>query len=177
MAAPNVSVRQAARQAPPRRYSVTGLPYREPSAPGSWYVPKMANPGVLSPLFTNIPISADDALVMAAALQDIADVDGTHTDERALIQTLVQELGEDLGDTPSLPRVTPKEIAHMLVDPKLRTVFLQSALLLAMEDGQISQPDRHPGAHVIAQRLRGAGTRAPGLTRARAAPLASARGG
>jgi tellurite resistance protein len=102
----------------------------------------MANPGVLSPLFTNIPISADDALVMAAALEDIAEVDGSHTEERALIQSLVQELADDLGETPALPRVTPKEIAHKLVDPELRTVFLQAALLLAMADGKISPPER-----------------------------------
>lgn len=108
-----------------------------------WYPPSMATSGVLSPLFTNIPISADDAVIMAAALKDIAEVDGTHTEEQALIQSLVQELTDDLGDTlPSLPKITPKEIASKLIDPALRTVFMQSALLLAMADGKISAPER-----------------------------------
>jgi tellurite resistance protein len=102
----------------------------------------MANPGVLSPLFTNIPISADDAVTMAAALRDIAAVDGTHPEEQELIQSLVKELAEDLGDTPVLPQITPKDISHKLVDAGVRTVFLQAALVLAMADGKISPAER-----------------------------------
>jgi tellurite resistance protein len=102
----------------------------------------MANSGVLSPLFSNIPISADDAVVMAAALQDIAEVDGSHPEEQELIRSLIAELAEDLGDTPQLPKITPKDISHRLVDPGVRTIFLQSALLLAMADGKISPEER-----------------------------------
>jgi tellurite resistance protein len=102
----------------------------------------MAHAGVLSPLFTNVPISADEALVMAAALRDIAAVDGTHVEEQELIQSLLAELADDLGDKPELPRISPSEIAHKLVDPVVRTVFLQSALLLAMADGAISAAER-----------------------------------
>jgi Tellurite resistance protein TerB len=103
---------------------------------------RMANPGVLSPLFTNLPISADDAVAMAAGLSDIAAIDGTHADEQALILSLVGELAADLGDTLTLPPMSPREIGHKLVQPELRTVFLQAALLLAMADGAISAAER-----------------------------------
>jgi tellurite resistance protein len=102
----------------------------------------MASSGVLSPLFSNIPISADDAATMAAALRDIAEVDGTHPEEQELIRSLMQELAEDLGDPLELPRIGPKEISSKLIDPTVRTVFLQCALLLAMADGHISEAER-----------------------------------
>jgi tellurite resistance protein len=108
----------------------------------SWYRPDMANQGVLAPLFTNLPISADEAVTMAGALRDIAQVDGSHVEEEALIQALVEELAEDLGEAPTLPLVTPSDIAHKLTDPTLRIVFLQTALLLALADGKVSTQER-----------------------------------
>ena len=102
----------------------------------------MSKRGALSPLFSDVPLSADDAIVIAGALQDIAEVDGNHPEEQALIASLLEELSEELGDTLTLPRVTPQDIASKLSDPELRTVFLQSALLLAMADGKISNPER-----------------------------------
>jgi tellurite resistance protein len=115
-----------------------------PAAPGaaSWYRPDMAHQGVLAPLFTNLPISADEAVTIAGALRDIAQVDGSHVEEEALIQSLVEELAEDLGETPNLPTVTPGDIAHKLIDPNLRIVFLQTALLLALADGKVGAPER-----------------------------------
>jgi tellurite resistance protein len=97
---------------------------------------------VLAPLFTNLPISADEAVTIAGALRDIAQVDGSHVEEEALIQSLVEELADDLGEAPNLPTVTPRDIAHKLVDPTLRIVFLQTALLLALADGKVSAPER-----------------------------------
>ena len=102
----------------------------------------MAEAGVLSPLFSKIAISADEAVLMAAALHDIAGVDGTHPEERELIQGLVRELGEELGDTVQLPKMTPDELAPKLLDPTLRMVFLQCSLLLAMADGKVSAAER-----------------------------------
>lgn len=96
----------------------------------------------MSPLFTNIPISADDAATMAAALRDIAAVDGTHPEEQELIRSLIEELAEDLGDPLELPSIGPNEISSKLIDPTVRTVFLQCALLLAMADGHISEGER-----------------------------------
>ncbi|MEY4548329.1 MAG: Tellurite resistance protein TerB [Pseudomonadota bacterium] len=102
----------------------------------------MANSGALGPLFSNIAISADDAVTMAAALRDIAGIDGSHPEEEALIHSLVHELAEDLGDTPNLPSITPAQIRGKLATPELRTVFLQAAVVLAMADGTISAPER-----------------------------------
>jgi tellurite resistance protein len=120
----------------------SALDSRPAAEAASWYRPDMANQGVLAPLFTNLPISADEAVTMAGALRDIAQVDGSHVEEEALIQSLVEELADDLGETPNLPRVTPSDIAHKLVDPTLRIVFLQTALLLALADGKVSTPER-----------------------------------
>lgn len=102
----------------------------------------MVSAAALSPLFTDIRISADEALVIAGALRDIAEVDGTHPEEEALIDELVREMASDLGDALKIPRVTPADVAQKLIDPTLRTVLLQSALLLAMADGVISDAER-----------------------------------
>jgi tellurite resistance protein len=102
----------------------------------------MVDRGALSPLFTDVRISADEATTIAAALRDIADVDGTHPEELELIDSLLADIGADLGEAPELPRITPREIASRLVDPTLRTVMLQCALLLAMADGVISPAER-----------------------------------
>lgn len=102
----------------------------------------MVDQGALSPLFTDIRLSADDAVVIAGALRDIAEVDGTHEEELELIESLLAEIGADLGEAPAVPQVTPGDVAHKLVDPALRTVLLQAALLLAMADGKISPPER-----------------------------------
>ncbi len=109
---------------------------------GARYAEVMSNRGTLAPLFSDIRLSADEAAVMAGGLRDVAEVDGTHPEEAELIESLVGEMAADLGDVPSVPRVTPADIAARLVDPTLRTVFLQSALLLAMADGVISEPER-----------------------------------
>jgi len=102
----------------------------------------MVSAAALSPLFTDIHISADEALVIAGALRDIAEIDGTHPEEEALIDELVREMASDLGDALQVPRVTPEDVARKLIDPTLRTVLLQCALLLAMADGVISDAER-----------------------------------
>jgi tellurite resistance protein len=96
----------------------------------------------LFPLFTDLHMSADEATAIAAALRDIAEVDGTHPEEQEMIDSLVHEIGVELGDAPKLPRITPKELATKLVTPELRTAALQAAVLLAMADGTISEPER-----------------------------------
>jgi tellurite resistance protein len=87
-------------------------------------------------------MSADEATAIAAALRDIAEVDGTHPEEQEMIESLVHEIGIELGDVPNLPSITPKELATKLVTPELRTAALQVAVLLAMADGIISEPER-----------------------------------
>jgi tellurite resistance protein len=103
---------------------------------------RMTDAASLAPLFSDVKISADEAVAIAAALRDVAAVDGTHADEQEMIDGLVAEIGAELGDRPELPAITPAEAAKRLVDPTLRTLMLQSAVLLAMADGAISTAER-----------------------------------
>jgi len=98
----------------------------------------------LGPLFTDITLSADDAEAIAAALRDIAETDGVHDEELALINELVAGLDEELGeDKPTeLETMTPAKLATMIVDPDVRMVAIHSAVLLAMADGAISDKER-----------------------------------
>jgi tellurite resistance protein len=102
----------------------------------------MAESGVPASLFSELSISADEALLIAAALQDIASVDGTHSDEQELIQRLLQELGAEPLDTLQLPQMSPDELAPKLLDPTVRMALLQCSLVLAMADGKVSAAER-----------------------------------
>jgi len=107
----------------------------------------MAESSVPASLFSELAISPDEALLIAAALQDIASVDGTHSDEKQLIQRLLKELCAGSLSTPSLdtrqlPQMSPDELAPKLLDPTLRMALLQCSLLLAMADGKVSEPER-----------------------------------
>jgi tellurite resistance protein len=100
------------------------------------------DPAAFYPLFSSVALSADEASAIAAALRDIAAVDGTHADEQEMIDSLLGEIGDELGEEVKLPDISPAELAIKLVDPALRTLTLQSAVLLAMADGAISAPER-----------------------------------
>jgi tellurite resistance protein len=95
-------------------------------------------------MFTDIPMSADDAEAIAAALRDIAETDGVHDEELALINEFVAALDADLGEAKptELPKMTPALLAATLTDPTLRLVAVQSAVLIAMADGNISDKER-----------------------------------
>lgn len=102
----------------------------------------MPESGVPASLFSELEISADEARLIAAALQDIAGVDGTHGDEKELIQRLLRELGAEPLGTLQLPQMSPDELAPQLLDPTLRMALLQCSLLLAMADGKVSEAER-----------------------------------
>lgn len=98
----------------------------------------------LNPLFSEIPISSHEALAIAGALRDIAESDGLHEEELAMIGELVQGLDQDLGiEEPSqVPSRTPSELAIALgEDPALKTLAMQCAVMLAMADGKISEQE------------------------------------
>lgn len=98
----------------------------------------------LSPLFTDVPMSVDDANAIVAALRDIAETDGVHEQELGMIAGFVEALDADLGAAvpTSLEAMTPAKLASQLVDPTLRTVAVQCAVLLALADGAISDKER-----------------------------------
>ena len=98
----------------------------------------------LAPLFTDVPMSSDDANAIVAALRDIAETDGVHEDELKMIEGFVQALDADLGhEQPTqLDKMTPQKLALRLVDPTLRTVAVQCAVLLGMADGKLTPKER-----------------------------------
>lgn len=99
----------------------------------------------LHPLFdAKFVMSADEARAIAGALQDIAESDGVHEEEKALISELLADYAHDLGDGfPTVPEKTsPEALAKILITPEVRTVAVQSAVLLAMADGAISNAER-----------------------------------
>jgi len=96
----------------------------------------------LSPLFTDVPMSTDDATAIVAALKDIAESDGMHADELEMIQGFVEMLNADFDVHAELAPMTPAALAAKLTDPTLRTVALQCAVLLAWADGAISDKER-----------------------------------
>jgi tellurite resistance protein len=98
----------------------------------------------LAPLFTNVKLSADDANAIAAALRDVAQVDGEHPDEVALIQSFVAEVDADLGESKptTLAEMTPAKLATLITDTETRTVAIQVAVLLGWADGVLSEPER-----------------------------------
>jgi len=102
----------------------------------------MAESGDPAPLFSGISLNVGQAALFAAALQDIARVDGTHPEESKLIQNLLRQLGVELDDTLRLPNMSPDELALQLLDPTLRMVLLQCSLLLAMADGKVGAAER-----------------------------------
>jgi tellurite resistance protein len=104
----------------------------------------MTSRAELAPLFTDLTLSADDANAIVAALQDVAEADGTHAEEIEMIQGFVTLLDADLGaERPTtLPRMTPTKLATILTDEALRKVAIQSALLLAWADGSFSEKER-----------------------------------
>jgi tellurite resistance protein len=98
----------------------------------------------LAPLFTDLKLSADDANAIVAALYDVAQSDGQHEEEIAMIQGFVQLLDADLGEqSPTkLPAMNPEKLAIAITDPDTRKVAVQCALLLAWADGSLSDKER-----------------------------------
>jgi tellurite resistance protein len=104
----------------------------------------MTQPEELFPLFSNVTISADDASAIVAALRDIAETDGLHENELAMIQSFMEELDADFGtpEPTKLGSMTPERLALEIRDANLRKVTVQCAVLLALADGAISEKER-----------------------------------
>ena len=98
----------------------------------------------ISPLFTDVRLSADDVTAIAAALDDVAKTDGQHADEIEMIQGLLQALDTDLGaEKPTvLPGMSPQKLALAITDPVTRKVAVECAVLLAWADGAFSDKER-----------------------------------
>lgn len=103
----------------------------------------MTTPADIHPLFDpTVILSADEARAIVGALQDIAESDGVHDEEQALIAELVAEYNLELGDEATVEKVSPTELARRLTDPTLRKLAVQTSVMLAMADGAISDRER-----------------------------------
>jgi tellurite resistance protein len=96
----------------------------------------------LYPLFTDVPMSTDDATAIVAALKDIAESDGMHDDELRMIEGFVEMLHADFDAHAQLAPMTPAALAARVTDPTIRMVAIQCGVLLAWADGAFSDKER-----------------------------------
>lgn len=109
------------------------------------YDTAMTTPAELAPLFTDVALSSVEVDAIAAALRDIAESDGTHEAELAMIDELIAGMNAELGDEKpgTLEEMTPQKRAVRLgEDPTLKTLAMQCGILLAVADGKTSSEER-----------------------------------
>jgi len=83
-------------------------------------------------LFAELDLDRTTASFIAAGLRELAEVDGFHDVELALIEDLEQDLGVE---EVRFDLTTD----HPLQSDELKEVFMRSAILLALADGHISE--------------------------------------
>ncbi|HMU37745.1 MAG TPA: hypothetical protein PKE31_01905 [Pseudomonadota bacterium] len=91
--------------------------------------------------FPEIPLTNDQAEAMARGLFHIAQSDGLHEREAALVASFWAEAGGSMNALSELSRRGPlstEELQATLDTPDLRKLFVKSALLLAFADGQVT---------------------------------------
>ena len=81
----------------------------------------------------DVELDAAAAHAIAAAMREVAGVDGRHPEEEALIAEFEADLP---GDRASAVDFTA------LTEPAARTAFLRSVVLVAFADGQLSDAER-----------------------------------
>src|SRR6185436_3208158 len=93
-----------------------------------------------------LDVSALQAEAIARGLYAVAQVDGVHERELALISDFYQAASEGGRANPaSIERVgplDPKDVAQLLLDRPHRELFVKTAFLLAYSDGQVTAAER-----------------------------------
>ena len=97
--------------------------------------------------FGQIPVSNDEAALIARGLYALARVDGHEEREGILIQSLwMDAVGHDreiaLKELEYAQDVTAEDLARGLKGKELRQLFLKTALLLAYADSKLSDPEK-----------------------------------
>jgi len=97
--------------------------------------------------FPEIAVTADEAEAIARGLYGVAQVDGVHERELALISDLYQGVAGERTHAvaPSLERVgslTPNELSALLTGQPHRELFVKASFLLAWADGKLSPAER-----------------------------------
>ena len=88
-----------------------------------------------------IQLEPAQATAMARGLYAIAQADGLHEGEAALIAGFWEEAGgseKALADLAQGQPITSAELGHAMPSVELRRLFIKTALLLAFADGQVS---------------------------------------
>ncbi len=91
--------------------------------------------------FPEIPLTSAQAEAIARSLFHIAQSDGLHEREAALVASFWAESGGSMNALSDLSRRGPlsnEELAAVLDTTELRKLFIKTALLLAFADGQVS---------------------------------------
>jgi len=86
----------------------------------------------MEPLTRPTDLDRDTASFIAAGLRELARIDGTHASELALIEAFEAEIDAQ-------PAAFDLSGEHPLTTPELRDLFLRSAIMLALADGEISE--------------------------------------
>lgn len=86
--------------------------------------------------FPEIAVSASEAAAIGRAIHAVAACDGVHPKELALVSLFLDEVG---GDVTS---ITPAELAAALPRGELRLLCYKLALLVAHNEGGVSDAER-----------------------------------
>ena len=96
--------------------------------------------------FPELDVNALQAEAIARGLYGVAQVDGVHERELALISDFYSwAAAENAHSNALIQRVgalEPKEVAGMLAGAQHRELFIKTAFLLAFSDGQVSPAER-----------------------------------
>lgn len=95
--------------------------------------------------FQEIELSNAQADAIARGLYAIAKSDGVHEQEEQLIAAFWAESGgteEGLAGLAARDGITTEELAQALPGSEERKVFLKSAMLMMLADGQVSEKER-----------------------------------
>mgnify|MGYP000013376485 FL=1 len=91
--------------------------------------------------FPEIPLTTAQAEAIARGLFHIAQSDGLHEREAALVASFWADAGGSMNALSELARSGPlssAELSAVLDTTELRRLFVKTALLLAFADGQVS---------------------------------------
>ena len=100
--------------------------------------------------FPDIEIDAQQAEAIARGLFAVAEVDGVHERELALISEFYRTTADDPAAgsgqaASSLTRISalgPQDLAPLLPNGPMRELFIKASFLLAWSDGQVSEAER-----------------------------------
>lgn len=92
----------------------------------------------------DIQLAPDQATAMARGLYAIAQADGLHEREAALVAGFWEEAGGSeraLAELTKGEPITSAELAHAMPSVELRRLFIKTALLMAFADGAVSSKE------------------------------------